>query len=180
MQAQPEPDWAERVRRLEDERDVTNLILGYGPAADAGRSELAASRWLPEGVYDWDAASPALPGRSAVEALLEGEPHQSFVREGVAHVAGPPLVVVDGDTARALNYSLILRRDGDGYRVWRVSAGRWDLRRTEQGWQVVRRTNRLLDATGAGSSLFAESLPLSGSGLGDQSVVSGGPRRPGP
>ena len=73
------------------------------------------------------------------------------VAQGVAHFAGPLLIEVDGDTATVVNYSLIMRREEDRHYLWRVSAVRWDLERSGSSWRVRTRSNRLLDASGAGS-----------------------------
>jgi hypothetical protein len=51
-----------------------------------------------------------------------------------------------------------MRRERDRFYLWRVSAVRWDLARTDEGWRVSRRTNRLLDETGAGRELFRGAL----------------------
>jgi hypothetical protein len=145
-----------RLRALEDERAITRVILRYGPAADAGAVEAAAGLWLDDGVYDWNADAAPLTGRDTIARMLEGRAHQQLIGGGAAHFAGPPLVEVDGDRATALNYTMVLRNDGDRFVLWRASAVRWDLERTADGWAIRRRTNRLLDATGAGRELFAD------------------------
>lgn len=116
-----------RVDRLEDEAAITRLILSYGPAADAGATAFAGQLWVDDGAYDWDADATPLAGGAAVEAMLEGETHQGLIAHGVAHFAGPLLIDVVGDEATALNYSLIMRREGDRFFLWRVSAVRWEL-----------------------------------------------------
>ena len=63
-----------------------------------------------------------------------------------------------GDQATALNYSLIMRNEGDRFYLWRVSGVRWDLERVDSLWRVRRRTNRLLDASGVGSRMFRDTL----------------------
>ena len=93
-----------------------------------------------------------------MEALLRSEGHLGLVDQGVAHFAGPLLVQVDGDTATAVNCSLIMRREEDRHYLWHVSAVRWDVERSGSSWHVRRRSNRLLDASGAGSRLFGETL----------------------
>jgi hypothetical protein len=90
--------------------------------------------------------------------MLLSDHHRQLLDEGVAHFGGPPLIEVDEDLATALNYSLIMRREERRSYLWRVSAVRWDLERSEAGWRVRKRTNRLLDPAGAGSELFGASL----------------------
>ena len=68
------------------------------------------------------------------------------------------MIDLDGDRATALSYSLVMRRDADRYFLWRVSAVRWDVERVDSRWRIRRRSNRLLDETGAGRSLFGDTL----------------------
>ena len=147
-----------RVRRLEDESAITKLVMSYGPAADAGLTSFAGQLWLEDGVYDWDADGEPHQGSAGVDAMLQGDGHQGLIGRGVAHFAGPLLIDVDGDRATALNYSLIMRREEDRYFLWRVSAVRWDVERVDSRWRIRRRTNRLLDETGAGRELFGDTL----------------------
>ncbi len=151
-------DLLARLRRLEDESAIQRLIMSYGPAADAGLAGFAGRVWLEDGVYDWDADGEPHQGRAEVDAMLQSDGHQDLIGHGVAHFAGPLLVDVDGDRATALNYSLIMRREEDRFFLWRVSAVRWDVERHDSSWRVRRRTNRLLDASGAGRRLFGDSL----------------------
>ncbi len=152
------PSLEERLRRVEDELEIRQLIMVYGPAADAGLADEAASRWTSDGLYDWDAAQAPKEGRTAVAKMLEGAFHHQLMGEGVAHFAGPLLIDLDGDKATALNYSLIMRKGEDSFYLWRVSAVRWDLQRDNGAWRVRRRTNRLLDESGVGSALFGETV----------------------
>ncbi len=147
-----------RIARLEDEAEIRRLIMLYGPAADAGLTSLAAGVWFEDGVYDWDAGGEPHAGRSAVDEMLQGNGHQGLIAHGVAHFSGPLLMDVAGDRATAINYSLIMRREDERFFLWRVSAVRWDVERTGSSWKVRRRTNRLLDASGAGRRLFGDTL----------------------
>jgi SnoaL-like domain len=147
-----------RLCRLEDTAAITQLILSYGPAADAGLASFAGQLWLEDGIYDWDAAGTAHQGCAGVEAMLESDGHQGLIAHGVAHFGGPPVIDIDGDRATALNYSLIMRNEGGRFYLWRVSGVRWDLERAESRWRVRRRRNRLLDASGGGSRMFRDTL----------------------
>ena len=51
-----------------------------------------------------------------------------------------------------------MRREGDRFFLWRVSAVRWDVERVDARWRIRRRTNRLLDETGGGRGLFGDTL----------------------
>jgi hypothetical protein len=152
---------AHRLQRLEDESAIRRVVLAYGPGADAGLAAFAASAWLEDGEYDWDAAGTPHQGRAGVDAMLRTDGHREIIDAGSAHFAGPPLIRIDGDRATALTYSLILRRDPEQQRfsLWRLSAARWDLERADDSWRVRRRTNRLLDEHEAGQRLLRTSLP---------------------
>ena len=149
---------AARLRRLEDESAIQRLLMSYGPAADAGLTSFAGSVWLEDGVYDWDAKGEPYLGSAQVDKMLQGDGHQGLIAKGAAHFAGPPIIEVKGDKATALNYTLVMLRVEDGFKLWRASAVRWDLERSGSSWRVRQRTNRVLDSSGLGRKLFSESL----------------------
>lgn len=146
---------AARVQALEDQLAIQQLVLAYGPAVDSGSADAVAELFTADGSYSYQADVAALEGREAVRAMVRGRPHQGLIASGCAHVLTAPHVVVTGDTAVATCYSLLHQRTEDGYAVTRVSANRWDLVRTESGWQVARRTNRLLDGSPEARDLLA-------------------------
>jgi ketosteroid isomerase-like protein len=133
----------ERVKRLEDEQAVYRLVSSYGPAMDTGSGAECGALWADDGVYEFD--GKRAHGPAGVAAMTEADYQQQLIREGCAHVMAMPLVEVDGDTAVATCYSRVYRHGDDGYWIWRVSANRWELVRTADGWRIKRRTNRTLD-----------------------------------
>ena len=76
-----------RLGLLEDEREITHLIAGYGPLVDAGAAEEVAALWTADGVYDVDEVY--LSGAEAIRKMVESTPHQSWIRGGCAHFVGP-------------------------------------------------------------------------------------------
>jgi ketosteroid isomerase-like protein len=135
-----------RVRSLEDQLAIHRLINTWGPAVDGDNPQVAASIWTEDGVLLSDMQNTFLDGPAAVAKMVREPGHQELVRAGSAHIQSFPLVTVDGDDAKAIGYSRVYlhNRDG-GYELWRVSANRWDLRRTPQGWRVCRRVNQAID-----------------------------------
>lgn len=141
-----------RVRLLEDQVAIYQVMMGYGPAVDAGESRLAASRWTEDGEYD--AQVGAWHSREAIAGMVEGPMHQEIIAGGSAHVTAMPYVVIDGDRAVATAYAQLCRAADGDFRVWRVTATRWELVRTVDGWRVERRVNRLLDGDAAARELL--------------------------
>lgn len=149
-----------RVAQLENHLGVLQVTSAYGPLVDAGLAEEVAALWEPDGTYDYDEDARPLRGRDAIAAMVRSEAHQGFIHQGCGHVLGPPAILIEGDEATATCYSLLVRHDpdGGGYRVARLSANRWELRRGDDGWLVTRRTNRLLDGRPGGRELLAGSI----------------------
>lgn len=147
----------DRLNLLEDERAIAQLIASYGPLVDAGDAEAVASLWAPDGSYDvgdWQMSS-----RDEVNAMVKSDAHQGLMARGCCHFFGPPVVTVDGDTARAVCQSTILvRREAGGYRVMRAGVHLIRLRRTEHGWQIVSRVARQLDGSGEAFDLIVTGL----------------------
>jgi len=146
-----------RLAAVEDELAIYRVLARYGPLADSGSALEAAALWTEDG--DYDAALGHWTGRDAIAGMLNGEPHQSLIHAGAAHVmGGVPHVVVDGDTAVAIAYFHLHRRAGDEFRVWRVTATRWDLVRDGATWKVSRRVNRLLDGDDEARQLLRDGV----------------------
>ena len=144
----------ERLRRLEDAEAIRNLIARYGPLADAGDAARVALLWSVDGEYDVGGVAVA-HGRREIAALIDAPLHRALMAQGCAHALSSPAIALDGDRAVAVNHSLVLRREGGGYAVWRASANRWELVRTGEGWRVARRVNRPLDGREAARALLA-------------------------
>lgn len=151
-------DLEARLSRLEDEAAIRNLIARYGPLADRGDAAGVAALWTEQGTYEVGGYGVA-KGHDAIAALISGETHQALMATGCAHVLSPHRIDLDGDTAVAVGYSLVLRRTGESFEVWRASANRWRLIRTPEGWRVEARVNAPLDGQAASRALFLEETP---------------------
>ncbi|MFA1538496.1 nuclear transport factor 2 family protein [Actinomadura monticuli] len=146
----------ERLRTLEDEREITRLILSYGPLVDSGCAADVAALWEPDGVYDVDEI--LMTGQAEIDAMVRSANHQRWIAGGCAHFVGPPHVTVDGDEATAVGYTLMIV-NRDGFALRRATANHWHLRRTGDGWRAVTRTNRVLDGREESPDLLASQFP---------------------
>lgn len=147
----------ERLCALEDEREITRLILSYGPLVDSGCAADVAGLWEPDGVYDVDEL--LMTGRDEIAAMVRSRNHQGWICGGCAHVVGPPHVVVTGDEATAVGYTLMIVNGPDGFTLHRATANHWRLRRGPDGWRVTARTNRVLDGRPESPDLLASHFP---------------------
>jgi uncharacterized protein (TIGR02246 family) len=143
-----------RLQALEDREAIRNLIASYGPLADSGDAAGVAALWTEDGIYAVGGFGESR-GRDAIAALIAGETHQRLMADGCAHLLGPVAITLDGDHATATGHSVVLRHTGSGFEVYRVSANRWALLRTSDGWRVARRDNAMLDGSAAARALLS-------------------------
>ena len=148
----------QRIRAIEDRLEIYNLIASHPPSADTGGSEHIAASWVEAGEFDRGAGLSSPRGRDALAAQVRTPEHQAAIAGGIAHFTGLPHVVIDGDTAVVTSYLAILvpqtqgepvavpnHGSGKGFRVHRMTANRWQLVRTPQGWKFKHRSLRQLD-----------------------------------
>jgi ketosteroid isomerase-like protein len=137
-----------RVRALEDQAEIMQLVAQYGPAVDSGSGDAAAALWTEDGTFDV-VGHFEMRGRAAVAGMVHGEGHQGLIGNGCGHVLTVPHIVVDGDEATGRGYALNIRWDAGADRFWvgRVSANAWHWIRTDEGWRVAKRVNANLDGT---------------------------------
>ncbi len=146
---------AARLQALEDREAIRELIARYGPLADTGAADALSELWTEDGRYAVGGMTEA-KGRAAIAALIDGAVHRNLMADGCAHALGPVTIDLDGDTATARGYSVVFRADGTGgWTAHRVSANRWHLARTPDGWRLTVRENALLDGAEAARALLA-------------------------
>lgn len=144
-----------RLTRVEDELAIHRLLATYGPLADAGLGPEAAALWTADGVYEPGGVMRA-EGTAALEAIYSGERHQGLINRGSMHMTAPVQVTVDGDRAQAVGYSLMVLNDGSGrFALTRAAINRWALAKTEAGWRIVERMNRVLDGSDEARALLS-------------------------
>ena len=132
----------QRLRTVEDRLAIQELIASYGPAVDSANEAAVDALWDEAGWYEIDGSRLTAP---AIGSLVHSDTHHSYLEAGCAHVLSSPRITLTGDTAVAVNHSCVLVRGEGRWNAVRVSANRWELARTTEGWRVTTRTARLLD-----------------------------------
>jgi len=132
-------DSLERLQRLEDERDIRQLLDLNWFLADAGPAEAFVDLYTEDCVIDLGRlVSPdfdtIVKGHAGVHARYTDPAHSSW--EGKSHhlSGGPQAICIDGDQAQAVTYAITtMLIDGapkvivTGFNFWRLvrSGGRW-------------------------------------------------------
>ena len=146
----------DRLRAVEDRLAIYHLIASHPPAADTGNDTYYRDAFAADAVIDL--GTNTATGNEAIASVVKTPEHRGAIAVGLCHFAGLPRVELNGDTAVAISYLQVLTPNKDaapqelsghgassGYRIHRLGANRWDLKRTATGWKVVRRTYRMLD-----------------------------------
>ena len=160
----------DRVRAVEDKLAILHLIASHPPAADTGTDRYYREAFVADGEMDLGGGKGAR-GNDTIGALVKTPEHQAAIAGGLCHFPGLPRVEIDGDRAVAISYLQIITPDRQaaprevsghgsttGFRIHRVGANRWELKRGKDGWKVVRRTLRPLDGTDDVQALLREAI----------------------
>ena len=160
----------DRLRAVEDKLAIFHLIASHPPAADTGTDRYYREAFVADGEMDLGGGKGAR-GNDTIGALVKTPEHQAAIAGGLCHFAGLPRVEIDGDSAVAISYLQIITPDRQaaprevsghgsttGFRIHRVGANRWELKRGKDGWKVVRRTLRPLDGTDDARALLRKAI----------------------
>ena len=131
---------ATRVGELADRLAITDVLYQYATALDTRDWDLLRSCFTADGVADFLEFGGVNEGRDAIVELCGG------VLSGLdssQHLIGNPRVVLDGDRATSVCYFqaqhfLASPAGGNTYLVGGSYEDRH--RRTDEGWQIERRT----------------------------------------
>jgi SnoaL-like domain len=161
----------DRIRAIEDRLEIYNLIASHPPSADTAGSGHIAASWAEDGVFDRGENLSSPRGRENIAKQVLSADHQAAIECGLGHFTSLPHVAIDGDSAVVTSYLQILvpQTQGDpvdvpnhgsskGFRVHRMTANRWELVRTAQGWRIKRRTLRQLDGSEPARNILRQAI----------------------
>lgn len=150
----------ERVQRIEDQMTIYQVISAYGPSADACNMDAIKQLWHEDCVYEIGGLG-SYHGHAGMAEAFAGEFHQDKVKYGSGHASTLPYVVIEGDRAVATHHGTLFAHRDNQFQLIRLIASKWQLVRTPGkglGWQILRRTNHLLNGDAAARELFSRIL----------------------
>jgi hypothetical protein len=159
----------QRIQEIEDRLEIYNLIASHPPSADTGADFYARAVYAEDGIFD-RGDKPGGVGVDDYAKMMTGPEHTKALEGGLGHFAGLPYIELDGDRATVTSYLQILTpAQGEpvavpnhgaskGFRIHRLAANRWELKRTPKGWRIARRTLRPLDGSPAARDLLKSAL----------------------
>lgn len=139
-----------RLQRAEDQLEIQNLLMSYGPLVDSATAAPAGDLWVEGGGYNFtlpDGGTKRLEAPDEIAGMYGWPGHIDLVNTGCAHLTATPKITVDGDDAQAVGYSVVILKEGDRWFLWRAAINHWTLRRTAAGWRIAERFNRALDGS---------------------------------
>jgi hypothetical protein len=139
-----------RLRAAEDQLEIQNLLMTYGPLVDSATAEPAGALWVEGGGYSFtlpDGGTKRLEAPDEIAGMYGWPGHLDLVNTGCAHLTATPRISVRGDEAEASGYSVVILREGERWFLWRAAVNHWTLKRTPEGWRIAERLNRALDGS---------------------------------
>jgi hypothetical protein len=144
----------ERLRALEDQQAIYQVVCGYGYSVDGCNAASVGERYTEDGVYAVG-DMPSWVGREAVAGITASAGHLQLVGAGCAHMSTLPFVVIDGDRAVATCHTMVPMHGENGFFIGRLSASRIELVREGDGkWRIMHRQNYMLDGKQEGPALL--------------------------
>jgi ketosteroid isomerase-like protein len=136
-----EADLLQRIRALEDEKAIREVLVQYGEFLDARDYKAYAQLFASDGV--WSGGFGTFTGPAAIEAMLKdnmGEQPAGFINKDNFHLNTTMVVHVNGDTATARSRYLFMTR-AEGDRPVAALAGRYvdELVRENGQWKIKTR-----------------------------------------
>lgn len=143
-----------RLRLVEDRLAILNILAGSSLSSDVASESYWQSMYADDAVMD-RGGTHGVVGRAQIMEIVRGAEQAGAVESGMAHVAALPHIRIDGDRAVATGYLQVLVVDSNGPEVtlpgkgsrkalatYHLTVNRWELARTNNRWQVVRRIVR--------------------------------------
>lgn len=145
-----------RLTATEDRLEILNLLAGSAISSDVASDAYWTKMFTQDAVMDRGQRGQD-KGRAEILKIVGGSDQKEAIKAGMTHLPLLPHITLNGDSAVATGYLLIVMPDtaashvklpgkgvSPGFSIYQLTVNKWQLVRTTEGWKVSHRTVRPL------------------------------------
>jgi hypothetical protein len=149
-----------RMTAMEDRLEILNLLAGSAISSDVASEAFWAKMFTLDATFDRGAKQDK--GRDEILKIINDPNQKEAIKAGMTHLPMLPHITLNGDSAVATGYLLIVMPDtaashvklagkgvSPGFSIYQVTINRWQFVRATEGWKVSKRTVRPLSSDDA-------------------------------
>lgn len=150
----------DRITAVEDRLEILNLLAGSAFSSDVASESYWAKMFTEDATFDRGTKQDK--GREEILKIINAPEQKEAIKAGMTHLAMLPHIKLNGDSAVATGYLLIIMPDAaashvklagkgvsPGFSIYQVTLNKYTLVRTADGWKVSERVVRPLSAEDA-------------------------------
>ena len=147
-----------RIIATEDRLEILNLLAGSAFSSDVASESYWTNMFTEDAIFDRGPARQD-KGRDEIMKIVNAPAQNEAIKAGMTHLAMLPHITINGDTAVATGYLLVVMPDttashvklpgkgtSPGFSIYQLTVNQWKLLRTTDGWKVTNRTVRPLSS----------------------------------
>jgi hypothetical protein len=147
-----------RITAMEDRLEILNLLAGSAFSSDVASESYWTKMFTEDATFDRGAARQD-KGLDEILKIVNSPEQKEAIKGGMTHLAMLPYITLNGDTAVATGYLLVVMPDttashvnlpgkgtSSGFSIYQLTVNQWQLSRTNEGWKVTSRTVRPLSS----------------------------------
>jgi hypothetical protein len=139
-----------RITATEDRLEILNLLAGSAFSSDVASEAYWKKMFTEDATFDRGTKQDK--GREEILKIINAPDQKEAIKAGMTHLAMLPHIKLNGDSAIATGYLLIVMPDSaashvklagkgisPGFSIYQVTVNRYTLVRTADGWKVTSR-----------------------------------------
>lgn len=151
----------ERITATEDRLEILNLLAGSAFSSDVASEAYWKKMFTQDAIFDRGQGRQD-KGQVEILKIINSPDQKEAIKFGMTHLAMLPHITLNGNSAVATGYLLIVMPDtaashvqlpgkgvSAGFSIYQLTINRWELARTTDGWKVTKRTVRPLSSNDA-------------------------------
>jgi hypothetical protein len=150
----------ERITATEDRLEILNLLAGSAFSSDVASEGFWTKMFTENATFDRGTKQDK--GRDEILKIVNAPDQKEAIKAGMTHFAMLPHIKLNGDSAIATGYLLIVMPDSaashvklagkgvsPGFSIYQVTVNKYTLVRTSDGWKVTQRIVRPISSADA-------------------------------